>query len=60
MRMLQFTMETNQTKQKDIYMTSGDWERERMPTYTKATAYCSMTGQDLEHDQQAWDEASNF
>ncbi len=51
----------NRSDKKDIDpdMTSGDWEREGMPVYPTAIEYCSMTVQleDLEHYQQAWDEA---
>ena len=43
----------NKSDKKEINMKSGDWEREGTPTYPKAIAYCSMTVQDLEHDQQA-------
>ncbi len=50
----------NESDEKDINMKSGDWEREGMTTYPTAIAYCSMTVQDLEHDQQAWDEASKL
>ncbi len=43
-------------------MKSWDWARERegIPTYQKAIVYCSMTVQDLEHDQQAWDKESKL
>ncbi len=31
-----------------------------MPAYPKMITYCSMTGQGLEYDQQAWDETRKF
>jgi hypothetical protein len=42
-------------KQGDFYMTSRHWEREGMPPYTYEIDYCSMTGEDLENDPQAWE-----
>ncbi len=31
-----------------------------MPSFPRQIEYCSMTGQDLENAQQAWEETSTF
>jgi hypothetical protein len=36
-------------------MASRHWEREGMPPYPYEIDYCSMTGEGLENDLQAWE-----
>ncbi len=36
-------------------MTSRHWEREGMSPYPYEIDHCSMTGEDIENDQQAWE-----
>ena len=42
-------------KQGDFYMASRHGERDGMPPYHYEIDYCSMTGEDLENDPQAWE-----
>ncbi len=45
---------------KDLYMRLKDWERQGTPSLPRHIEYCSMMGQDLENEQQAWEETSKF
>ena len=45
---------------KHLYARSKDWERQGMPSFPRHIEYCSMTGQDLENDHQAWEGAPKF
>jgi hypothetical protein len=53
-----FKLILNNWNQGDFYMTSRHWERAGMPPYQAypyEIDYCSMTGEDLENDLQAWE-----
>jgi len=41
--------------QGDFYMGSRHWERAGMPPYPYEIDYCSMIGEDIENDPQAWE-----